>query len=224
MPDDKSLDEDIVDADDLYSGQVTVEPPEEFEPCAVNRDDLEGPFYKTQYVADKIGVNRQTIINYSNFFEDVLAIRRKPGGDREYTEESIRQIAFLIHDKQSNNRTLQQESEYIKKRYGKRELELAADGVRALENFFDEMKEALLSEQRAMFEEMLSSNKQLLLEKRDEADVQLLQKLDEQAERYGKVIESQQDEIIALQKQLEEQRALLKEKEEKKGFFGWLKK
>lgn len=223
MSDDKSLNDDvIVDANEHYSGQVTVEPPEEFVPCR-DHDDLEGPFYKTQYVADKVGVNRQTIINYSNFFDDVLAIRRKPTGDREYTEESIRQIAFLIQDKKRNNRTLQQEAEYIKNRYGKQEFELAAGGVRALEKFFDEMKESMLSEQRAMFEEVLSSNRQLL-EKRDETDAMLIHRLDEQAERYEKVIENQQEEIINLKKQANELQTLLKEKDEKKGFFGWLKK
>lgn len=222
MSDDKVVNEDAADENVSYSGQVIIEPPDEFIPCVGDRDYLEGPFYKTQYVADKVGVNRQTVINYANIFEDVLAIRKKPSGDREYTEESIRQIAFLLHDKTSNNRTLQQEAEYIKSRYGKQEFNLAAGGIQALDKFFTEMKESMLSEQRAMFEEVLSSNRQLL-EKRNETDAMLMHRLDEQAERYEKVIESQQDEIIILRKQLE-QHELNKEKDEKKGFFGWLKK
>ncbi len=221
----ENLNDHDVDSENQYSVQVTIDPPDVFVPCDYV-DNLEGPFYKTQYVADKVGVDRQTVINYANLFEDVLAIRRKPSGDREYTEESIRQIAFLINDKKTSGRTLTQEADYIKSRYGKQDFSLAAGGVRALEQFFDEMKDALLNEQKSMFEELLSSNK-LLIEKQNQADEKILVRLDEQAERYEKVIESQQDEIIALKKQLDEKNAMLteeKEKNEKKGLFGWLKR
>lgn len=67
-------------------------------------------YYSTKQVADTLGVTDATIRYYSNFFEDILKIK-KTNTQRQYTDDDINKLEFIFKLR-SDGMTMNQVKEY----------------------------------------------------------------------------------------------------------------
>lgn len=190
-----------------------IEIPNEFVPHG-DPNDLAGPFYKTSYVAEQLGVNRQTVIRYARMFKEYLAIRINPVGERQYTDESIKQLAFLINDRISNGRTLPAELEYIKGKYGSRDLKLASQPMQVFEEMFNVLQDNIIKNNSMLMQQMMDES-----QKRIEESNSVLEKLEERFERqdeaYSAALSAKDREIERLQTALQEKENELKSRKKR---------
>lgn len=199
--------------------------PDEFPQTDENDMDM-AHLYKTQQIADKLGVQRQTVINYARFFEEILDIQKTSNGDRMYSDKCLSQLAFILDDKARSGRSNQQELAYLKSEYGSKSMEIATNGVEGLSKLFNEMQSSLLhaieETQERNKREILSAleKKSQMLEDTHSSAAEYEAKLDEQARRYSDALQKRDDEIDTLQKEL---RSLKDELEEQKKPF-WKRK
>ena len=199
------------------SVEVITDTPKEY-PVTDKDDFYQDHPFKTQHVIDRLGIPRQTVINYSNFYEEILDLKKSPGGDRMFSEKCIKQLAFILTDKDVSRRNNPQELQYLKTMYGSKNMELATGGTEALTKFFSDFQAAVLQSmeesQKRNQQELIEyfSQKEKKLEDAYAASADYEKRLDEQAERYSSALQKREDEIEQLKVELEKTKAELAEK------------
>lgn len=203
-------------------------------------EELKGPFYRTGEVATKFGIDRQTILRYTKVFQEFLSVKQETNGYFLYTEDAIKQIAFIQHDRQKHNRTFPAELEYLRSQYGSRDRKLAMGGAVALEEVLKAATELFATQTREiikaeMDKQMLAiesrehsldemsqkfdEKNREILEKNQELLDRLNQKMERQEEAYTTALLGKDKEIERLQQQLQEKEAALNEATSKKRWF-----
>ena len=197
--------------------EVITDAPKEYP--VTNEDDFSQDHpYKTQYVIDRLGIPRQTVINYSNFYEEILDLKKSPGGDRMFSEKCIKQLAFILKDKEVSRRNNPQELQYLKTMYGSKNMELATGGTEALTKFLSDFQASILQSieesQKRSQQELIDyiNQKEKRLEDAHNISADYEKRLDEQAERYSSALQKRDDEIEQLRVELEKTKTELAEK------------
>lgn len=215
------------EADEVISGKIEI--PDEFIPCA-DKENLTGAYMSTSEVADILGIHRNIVLYYTNIFYEYLSASRNPSNGRyRYTEEAVRQLAFLINDRMNNNRTLKQEYSFIQSKIGAKTLNMASNNVEMLEQMFNSMQYNIIESNKKMFAEsskalleQIEGVNRLRLEQNNEskdAIERLEKKLDVQEERYRELFEEKNREIERLNNLVKEQEEQLNAKKKKRFFF-----
>lgn len=197
----------------------SIEVPKEFEmPSRDESGRYPGPYLQTGEVAAIAGVDRQTILRYARTFEQYLAIETTPAGDRRYTETAVRQLIFLINDKNRNNRTLANELEYINSKYGAASLEMASMNSNSLMTLLTAFKDQIVEENKHFFENMLQENVKLL-EHSSASDQKYEDILQRQEEAYTNALDAKDQYIDKLKQQLEDVTSELEQTKKKVPFW-----
>ncbi len=192
-----------------------IEIPSEFKPCK-NKDDI--PMQElcllTGAVTERlsaIGVtHRNTVIRYTSAFYDLLTVKKDLTNDRYlYTEESVRQLAFIINDVKNSGRSFKQELEYLRSHDGAKVMAVASDNVNVFEKMFTQMQNNIIQANTAQIQEMyqallshLDENNAALLE--DKRTAQIEEKMQHHEEILLSIVEQKDAEIRELKEQLEQ--------------------
>ncbi len=249
---DPDLDEDAaeeVQETETYSGPVVanIEIPDQFTAYTDKEEVAATAIYSTGRVAKKLGVHRNLVRAFAENFYDVLPVVKDPSNNQyKYTEEAVRQIAFLINDRLDNHRTIQQEADYINSTLGRKTTSLATNTAMAFETMFNAMQATLFENQNKHHEEQMSAiregllgNEQLRLEDKSSMEAmqnefasqmselrqqmeRLEQKQDqafaEKEKQLSEALSSKDKQIMELQAKLEATEKELEESKKKKKF------
>lgn len=222
----KDVIEHVFDDEDVVIDSK-IEIPEEFTPCS-NKEELGASAYLgTNDVANMLGVHRNIVLNYTNAFYEFLSVSKNPQNNRfKYTEESVKQLAFLINDRRNNSRTLKQEKDYILSKTGGKAMNIATRNVETLEKMFNTLQENIIENNKQMFQQMLAENNLLLSQLNEENSkaIALLESSGESTkQQYEEQLRKQEEEydkiIIDKNKEIEELRKELAEKNKKRFLF-----
>lgn len=234
----RELDEQLettVDQNEVLEGEVfldKIEIPDEFTPCldkeTISKKDA---YLSTGDVKTMLGVNhRNVVLRYTTAFYDFLAVYRDPVNSRyRYTEESVRQLAFIINDVKNTRRTIQQEIDFLTSKAGGKLLNVATDNVSVMEQLFETMQNNIIESNRRMLQESqqqlishFEDSSKALLESKDESDSlkKLEQRLEEQQYTLQSIVQQKDREIEELKKQIKDKDEELAAKKKKK-FLIW---
>lgn len=246
---DSDLDEEEAQETETYSGPVVanIEIPDQFTAYTNKEEVAATAIYSTGRVAKKLGVHRNLVRAFAENFYDVLPVVKDPSNNQyKYTEEAVRQIAFLINDRLDNHRTIQQEADYINSTLGRKTTSLATNTAMAFETMFNAMQTTLFENQNRHHEEQMSAiregllgNEKLRLEDKSSMEAmqnefanqmselrqqmeRLEQKQDqafaEKEKQLSEALSSKDKQIMELQAKLEAKEKELEESKKKKKF------
>ena len=133
-----------------------------------------------------------------------------------YTEEAVKQLAFIMNDVRESGRTMKQELEYLQSKTGGKVMNLAANNTQVMEQLFNSLQRNIIESNKQL---LLSSNEQMLEDKKEMTDAitSLERRLEEQQFNLKQMLDMKDEQIETLKKQLEESKL----KEKKKGFLFW---
>lgn len=191
-----------------------IEIPSEFKPCK-NKDDIpmQDLCLLTGTVTEKLGAigvtHRNTVLRYTGAFYDLLTVKKDLTNDRYlYTEESVKQLAFIINDVKNSGRSFKQELEFLQSRAGAKVMAVASDNVNVLEKMFNQMQNNIIRANSAQIQEMyqelrshLDENNAALLE--DKRTTQIEERMQRHEEILLSIVEQKDEEIRELKEQLE---------------------
>jgi len=131
-----------------------------------------------------------------------------------YTEEAVKQLAFIMNDVRESGRTMKQELEYLQSKTGGKVMNLAANNTQVMEQLFNSLQRNIIESNKQL---LLSSNEQMLEDKKEMTDAitNLERRLEEQQFNLKQMLDMKDEQIETLKKQLEESKL----KEKKKGFL-----
>lgn len=216
-----------------------VEIPEEFTPWKNDENDPDRNSLASKatlsstMVAERLGINhRNVILNYTNAFYDYLAVYRNLINNRfYYTEEAVKQLAFIINDRANNRRTIKQELDFIQSSYGGKAMNMVSNNLDTMEAVLNQMQNNIItavtqlneqSERRLL--QHIQQTESMRIEQKDKEAAALShlekryeEKYAEQEQEYKKQLYEKAQEIERLEEKIKEQEELLSHK--KKGFF-----
>lgn len=189
--------------------------------------------YKTQDVANILGISTQTVRNYLETFEEYLDIEKTPGGHRLYTAADIEKLRNIIKLRNERKLTMKQTLEFLQgeddpdvvispdKRFEYLTKLLAQTVNNAVQDVLnnnalaiEEKSSSALAEYKGIIEEMNA--------KLDEREA-MIEKLLEENKKYGEKLEQFEKSAGENQEKLiEEIRGMMEEKKKRK-FFPWQK-
>ena len=190
-----------------------IEIPDTFTPC-LDKDNIpvQELILSTRAVVERLGIaHRNVVLRYTNTFYDLLSVKKDPLNDRYlYTEESVKQLAFIMNDVKNSGRSFRQELEYLESYDGRKMMSVASDNVGTLEKMFNQMQENIIKANNAQIQEMRNELREgmhlnrALLE--DKTLSQLEERMEKQEELMRTIIEQKDEEIRELKMQLEQKK------------------
>lgn len=194
-----------------------------------HQNEMVGPYFKTSYVAKRLGISEQKVRTMSRDFEDFITFNQV-SNYRVYNEESIQQFENILNIQYNKNYTVQQTLWYLKNTDGG-EIMSAGSDTQKFEKMFEllaksvnETVEKTVQEGFKQYGQALETTlRQDRLEQKK--DVQQLDDITEELSQLKELIRSQQEAIAQkdqtidkILKEQSEQSALLLQKLEKKKF------
>lgn len=194
-----------------------------------HQNEMVGPYFKTSYVAKRLGISEQKVRTMSRDFEDFITFNQV-SNYRVYNEESIQQFENILNIQYNKNYTVQQTLWYLKNTDGG-EIMSAGSDTQKFEKMFEllaksvnETVEKTVQEGFKQYGQALETTlRQDRLEQKK--DVQQLDEITEELSQLKELIRSQQEAIAQkdqtidkILKEQSEQSALLLQKLEKKKF------
>ena len=190
-----------------------IEIPETFTPCK-NKEDISASdlCLSTSAVVERIGIaHRNVVLRYTNAFYDILTVRKDPINNRYlYTEESVKQLAFIMNDVKNSGRSFRQELEFLNSYDGKKVMSVASDNIGALEKMFNQMQDNIVKANALQLQGIKDElrqgleRNQMLLE--DKSISELEERMEKQEELLRTIIEQKDEEIRSLKNQLEQKK------------------
>lgn len=185
---------------------MEIEIPKTFQPCK-NKDEIpEKDLYLTTAAVTKmLGIShRNVIIRYTGAFYDLLAVKKDPINNHYlYTEESVKQLAFIINDVRNSGRSFKLEKEFLESSDGKKVMSVASDNVGTLEKMFTQMQQNIIESNNAQWKEirtLLSEAAAPTIE--DKSLIQIEERMSKQEEILKTIVEQKDEEIRLLKEQL----------------------
>lgn len=204
---------------DIISNDIPeIEIPDYFEAFTKDKDEIPAgeAYLTTSEVVQRLNAShRNVVIRYTSTFFDILAVKQNKMNSRYmYTEEAVKQLAFIMNDVRESGRTMKQELEYLQSKTGGKVMNLAANNTQVMEQLFNSLQRNIIESNKQL---LLSSNKQMLEDKKEMTDAitNLERRLEEQQFNLKQMLDMKDEQIETLKKQLEESKL----KEKKKGFL-----
>lgn len=203
-------------------------------------EDLSEMTIPSRLAEQTLGLSKQTLINYTKTFYDILAVWQNPiNRYYNYSELGLKQIAFIVNDRRNSGRTMAQEKEFMMSKLGKKVGNLAIDNTNTLESMFNQMAESIIAAQTDNMKRILDLQNGLLLEQKDaqkaekeslakqlsEVSALLSRQESENTEKLSAEITRSREREIELEKEIATLKEQLRLKDEelahkKKGFLG----
>lgn len=183
----------------------TIEIPSNFPKSEKEKSELSKEMtIRTGDAAKKLGVNRNKLIHLTRFFYEIIDVVQDPSNSYyQYTESSLKQLAFIINDMINSNRSKQQEKDFLLTELGGKVTNLAINNTKTLETLFSQMTESIIEANRQTISTEMGKQSNLLLENKDNV-ASTESKLDE----IKALLSGQQNEEIAkLKSDVENERA-----------------
>jgi len=186
---------------------IKIEIPKVFKPCT-NKDEIpEKDLYLTTAAVTKLlGIShRNVILRYTSAFYDLLAVRKNPvNAHYYYTEEAVKQLAFIINDVRNSGRSFKLEKEFLESSEGAKVLSVASDNVAVFEKMFNQMQSNIIAANNEQFKELRSLLSETIGPRlEDKSLIQLEERMERQEELLQGVIAQKDEEIRLLREQLE---------------------
>ncbi len=232
---------------DVLAGEVEpkeIEIPSEY--IYYNNEEIsEAEAYMgTTEAAKKLGIHRNSLYGYCRSFGDLLAIKENTdNGYIRFTDKSIKQLQFIIHDLRQNNRTYEQERAFLESKAGRKSANMVVETNTTIEAMFNQMQKNLMEQQKQLIQEqaaMISETVASRLSEKQEAlllsDKQIsesygnlekqvveiqseMQKMGEQITAKDNQLLEKEKEIAALRQEIAQRDAAEEERKKKKFFL-----